>query len=78
MWAFGCIVYEVLHNKPCFRAETMQQLQLRIKRASHEPLRKDLSPPCKALLLMCLTPDGAARATADVAHEHEWLDDGDD
>ena len=77
VWAFGCIVYEAVHNKPCFRAETMQQLQLRIKRASHEPLRKDLSPSFRALLQLCLTPDSAARATADVAHEHAWLDDND-
>ena len=73
VWAVGCILFEALHNKPPFRGDTMQQLQMRIKRASHEALRKDLTPHAKALIAGCLTVDATARATAAAVAEHAWL-----
>ena len=31
MWAFGCMVDELMHGRPCFVAPTMDDLDLRIK-----------------------------------------------
>ena len=39
VWAFGCLVYEALHARPCFRGDSMEQLQLRIKKARPAPAR---------------------------------------
>ena len=74
LWAYGCLVYEAMHAQPAFRGESMQQLQLRIKRAAHEAVRKDLSPAYRALLGGCLTHDAAARASAAAVLAHPWLD----
>ena len=48
VWAFGCVMYEALHGYAPFRGETMEQLQLRIKKVSHEPLHRDLSTEVRA------------------------------
>ena len=64
VWAFGCVLYEALHGYAPFRGETMEQLQLRIKKVSHEPLHRDLTTEARSLLESCLTHDAAARATA--------------
>jgi|TARA_B110001469_G_C9415748_1_gene212407 cell division cycle 2-like protein len=76
VWAFGCVLYEALHGYAPFRGETMEQLQLRIKKVSHEPLHRDLSTEARSLLESCLTHDAAARATAEGAQAHPWLNEG--
>jgi len=76
VWAFGCVLYEALHGHAPFRGETMEQLQLRIKKVSHEPLQRDLSTEARALIEACLTHDVSARATAAGAQAHPWLKEG--
>jgi serine/threonine protein kinase len=36
MWAFACVIYDILEGKPAFRGTSMEQLNIRIMRASHE------------------------------------------
>ena len=36
MWAFGALVYEMLEGKAAFRGSSMEQLNIRIMRTSHE------------------------------------------
>ena len=41
---------QVLHARPAFRGGSLEQLAMRILRASHEPLKTDLSAPAKACI----------------------------
>ena len=41
---------QVLHARPAFRGGSLEQLAMRILRASHEPLKPDLSGPARACI----------------------------
>jgi len=63
-WALGCFAFEVLHGCPAFRAETIDDLQLRIKRADHKPFAKTISQECRRLVHLLLVPDVSQRQAA--------------
>ena len=50
VWSAGAIVYECLHGRPAFDADTLPKLALQIKRAAAKPLRADLSAAASSLL----------------------------
>ena len=41
---------QVLHARPAFRGGSLEQLAMRILRASHEPLKPDLSGAARACI----------------------------
>lgn len=69
VWALGCLVYELLHNRPAFRAETMSQLHTRILRASLEAFRPAASPRARSAVRRMLAVDAAERPSAERATE---------
>jgi serine/threonine protein kinase len=64
LWALGCFAYEVMHGGPAFRAESLDTLQLRIKRVDHSPFRKSLSLEASRLIKMLLVADPHGRVSA--------------
>ena len=73
MWALGALIYEMMHGKPAFRGSSMEQLKMRVLRADHERLGKELSERARALLAALLVPDPAARATAAATLDHPFI-----
>jgi hypothetical protein len=63
IWAFGCVLYEVLTGQQPFDAETSSDMIARI--LEHEPawdrLPSTIPPPIVRLLRRCLTKDPAER-----------------
>ena len=64
LWALGCFAFEVLHGCPPFRAESLDTLNLRIKRVDHLPFRKNLSADAKRLIGLSLVATPLERAAA--------------
>ena len=73
MWAFGAVLYEMLHNKVAFNGVSEQQLHQRIRSGAYAALRKDLSPKCEKLLkrMMCIDPD--KRVSSREASDLGWF-----
>ena len=72
-WALGALVFELLHAKPAFIAETMPELVRRVRNANHAPFAAALSSEAKDLIKALLTIKPAARCEAEQALEHAWL-----
>jgi len=66
VWALGCVAYELLHNRPAFRAESMQMLNLRILKGSHEKFA-ETSSKSKSLIRKLLVTDASDRPSANAA-----------
>ena len=66
LWALGCFAYEVLHNTPPFRGESLETLNLRIKKVDHHPFRKSLSSDAKRAIgaLLVAAPHSRCLAAA--------------
>ena len=64
VWAFGCILYELLHNRTAFRAESHQDLNVRIMKGSHNKIAASVSSKCRKLLAKLLAVDVSDRITA--------------
>ena len=64
LWALGCFAFEVLHGCPPFRAESLDTLQLRIKRVDHTPFRKSLMPEARRLIGLLLVSAPLERSSA--------------
>ena len=67
MWAFGCLIFEMLHNRVAFNAVSEQQLHMRIRSATHAAFRKEVSKDAKALIKGLLQPDPKDRLTSTTA-----------
>ena len=65
VWAFGATAYELLHNKPAFRAESHAQLHVRIIKCSHEKFAASLSGRIRNIVKRVFTPDATERPTAE-------------
>lgn len=63
----------MLHARPAFRGATLEQLGLRVLRASHEPFKPDLSPASRALIKGLFVLDPERRLTAEIAGKHSWI-----
>jgi Tol biopolymer transport system component len=63
IWAFGCVLYEMLTGKGAFAAETASDSMARV--IEHEPdwtaLPADVPPPIRRLLGRCLQKNAAER-----------------
>ena len=46
VWAFGCLCFETVTNKNAFNAESIQALNVRIIKASHNQFNKTTSSKC--------------------------------
>ena len=73
MWAFGAVLYEMLHNKIAFNGVSEQQLHQRIRGGNHAPFRKDLSPKLVKLLKAMLRTDPDKRISSRDAAEQAWF-----
>ncbi len=73
VWALGCFAYELLHGKPAFRGESMEQLQLRVKRVAHGAFDKASSAPARSFVRSLLQHDPMRRRAAADAAGHSWL-----
>lgn len=73
MWAFGCMVYELMHGRPCFVAPTMDDLDLRIKNGFNAPWAQRVPKACRQLILGLVVKDPARRLSAAQVLESEWV-----
>ena len=64
LWALGCFAFEVLQGIPPFRGESLDSLNLRIKRVDHAPFKKTLSSEGRKLIKRLLVADAQARLPA--------------
>ena len=64
MWAFGALVYEMLEGKAAFRGSSMEQLNIRIMRASHEQFTQASPAHARQLVRACLSVDVEKRVPA--------------
>jgi len=73
MWAFGALVYELLEGKPAFRGNSMEQLNMRILRASHEAFTAATPPAARNLIKSLVQLEAPSRRLARDAMMHEWF-----
>ena len=64
---------QLLHNRPCFTAESMAALEVRISRGAHGAFRKDLSPGVRHLIKGTLLLAPVERMTAQRVGSHGWV-----
>ena len=64
VWALGNFLFELVHNKVAFRAESIAQLNMRIRKANHAPLNPNVSPKLKHAIKRALTVEVAERPDA--------------
>ena len=76
MWAFGCVVYEMLHGgRPAFKCEERFELEGLIRRCNHQPIERRVPQGAKALLAGLLVANPATRLTAlQVLYESPWTE----
>ena len=72
MWAYGALVFEMLHGKPAFHGNTLPQLEQRI-RAGGAHLPYGCGGDARALVQACLAERPAQRLDAHAALRHRWL-----
>ena len=73
MWAFGGVLYEMLHGRPAFHGTTVPQIENRIRACGHEGVDKSLSAPCKSVISGLLIVSGSKRLRAPEVIGHGWL-----
>ena len=73
MWAFGAMLYEMLHNKVAFNGVSEQQLHERIRSGKHAPMRKDLSKEIVKLLKAMMEAVPTRRITSELAALNTWF-----
>ena len=65
VWALGCLAYELLHNRPAFRGQSMQDLNVRILKGNHDKVASSASKHMRKLIeKKALVVDVAQRASA--------------
>lgn len=73
LWALGALLYEVLHARPAFTGGTLEQLGMRVLKASHQPFEPFVSAAGKAFIKAVLQAKPEKRSTADHACCHTWI-----
>ena len=73
IWAFGAIVYEMLEGKPAFRAQSLEQLTLRVSRVAHQAFTEASPPASQDLTKRCLQLEPSSRLTAGAALDHPYF-----
>jgi serine/threonine protein kinase len=74
MWAFGAVMYEMLHNRHAFTGNTKEDIEVRISSpGGFNDLRRSMSPAAKSLVLSMLQQEPKQRLTADEVLAHGWL-----
>ena len=69
VWALGCLMYELLHNRIAFRAESIADLNVRIMKGSISKVSSVLSQKSRKLLAKLLTVDATERISSAAAEE---------
>lgn len=64
VWALANFVYELIHSKPAFRAESIAQLNTRIRKANHSQFGPNVTRKAQSLIKRGLTVDVAERPDA--------------
>jgi len=64
VWAFGCLVYEMLHSRLAFSGSSAEELFRRIRAGTHAPLREHVSKELRALIKGCLALAPSRRPTS--------------
>ena len=72
MWAFGALVYELLHGKPAFHGATLPQVEQRIRQGSAH-LTYTCAADARALVQGCLADRPHQRLDANSALRTKWL-----
>jgi serine/threonine protein kinase/Tol biopolymer transport system component len=80
VWAFGCVLYEMLTGRRAFDAPTHASVIAAILDRQPEPIRLPdarLSPAINRLVAACLekNPDDRFQSMRDVRRELDWLED---
>jgi serine/threonine protein kinase len=70
MWAYAALVFEMFEGKPAFRGVSVEQLNMRIIRASHEAFTDATPAAARALIKNCLQVEPASRLHAKDAAAH--------
>ena len=70
MWAFGALLYEMLHNRVAFNAISELQLHQRIRSGKHAPFRKGTDKKLTQLISSLLEVAPAKRMAAESAASH--------
>ena len=65
VWALGCLGYELMHNKPAFRAQSLTELNVRICKAKHEQWATSVSGLMRSIIKKALTVSVSERASAE-------------
>ena len=63
-WALGVFLYELLHNRPPFRAQTMQDLNVRIMKCSFDAFAKHISKASQNFMRRCMSVEVSERLHA--------------
>ena len=64
VWALGALAFELLHNCPAFRAQTIPDLNVRIMKGSHEKFAPTVTSAFKKLIRKTLTVEVKERIEA--------------
>jgi Tol biopolymer transport system component len=80
VWAFGCVLYEMLTGRRAFEAPTHASVIAAILERQPEPIKlpdSRLSPAINRLIAACLekNPDDRFQSMRDVRRELDWLED---
>ena len=75
MWALGCVVYEMLHRKPAFKAEERYELEGLVRNCRFQPFSKfvKVPPDAKALIRQLLVPEHRRPTAEQILRESPWI-----
>jgi serine/threonine protein kinase len=75
MWALGCVVYEMLHRRPAFKAEERFELEGLIRNGRFQPFSQHIRvpPDAKALIRALLVPVDARPTAERLLREFPWI-----
>lgn len=65
IWALGCMAFELLHNRPAFRAQSLPELNVRIMKRRHDAYDKSISGLMKGVIDQAWVVSAPERASAE-------------